>query len=286
MEIKPVKKKKEPNYPTLEFYVKNPEMLSRNIPESWMKNKYVATSIAAFILCGTPHSNGKSVTAAIEIIDKLNSDKTTNENNTTISDSMKVAPIFAHGDGSGSTGCIVMSPPVFISEDEAKSIIFDALAKENILFDTKNCPTLKFEAPQIANECLEKEEKMAKTTEVKITMDGYNADYNLAIQFMSSNDFSEFGYDFICSPSATHYDTKTAAELLRAELKKKGILNAAVFYDPLPSTEYGKSKAQEDAKQDLLMQVNDFIQWYKKEIISRQVNDFKQWIREEKINKQ
>lgn len=282
MEIKPVKKKKEPDYPTLEFYVKNPEMLSRNIPESWMKNKYVATSIAAFILCGTPHSNGKSVTAAIEIIDKLNSDdKATNENNPTMSDSMKVAPIFAHGDGSGSTGCIVMSPPVFISEDEAKSIIFEALAKENILFDTKNCPTLKFDAPPLANDCLKEIERMTKTTQVKITMDGYNADYNLAIQFMSSKDFRTFRIEDGCYSSGSHYDTKTAAELLRAELKKKGILNAAVFYDPLPSDE-----SNEDAKQDLLMQVNDFIQWFKKVIISMQVNDFKQWIRKDTKNEQ
>lgn len=278
MEIKPIKKKKEPNYPTLEFYVKNPEMLSRNIPESWMKNKYVATSIAAFILCGSPDSSGKTVTAAIEIIDKLNSDNATNESNTNMNDSIKVAPIFAHGDGSGSTGCVVMSPPVFISEDEARNIIFKTLAKENIHFDTTNCPTLKFKAPPLANDCLKKEEKMAIKTDVEIKMDGFNADYNIGIQFMSSDDFHKFRIEDGCFSSASHYDTKTAAELLRAELKKKGILNAAVFYDPLPSIDYGKSKdwrkcqkiAKEEAKELLLMQVNEFIQWIRKEKIIEQ----------------
>ncbi|HBO43451.1 MAG TPA: hypothetical protein DD670_05880, partial [Planctomycetaceae bacterium] len=43
-----------------------------------------------------------------------------------------VAPVFEHGEGSGSTGCIVMTPPVFLSEEEAMQIIKDELAKHGI----------------------------------------------------------------------------------------------------------------------------------------------------------
>ena len=43
-----------------------------------------------------------------------------------------VAPIFEHGEGRGSDGCIAVCPPVFLSEDEAMQVIKEELAKAGI----------------------------------------------------------------------------------------------------------------------------------------------------------
>ena len=43
-----------------------------------------------------------------------------------------VAPIFAHGDGRAYMGCVAVSSPVFLSEEEALQIIKEELAKEGI----------------------------------------------------------------------------------------------------------------------------------------------------------
>ena len=43
-----------------------------------------------------------------------------------------VAPIFEHGTGRGADGCVVVSPPVFLSEEEAVQVIREELAKQGI----------------------------------------------------------------------------------------------------------------------------------------------------------
>ena len=43
-----------------------------------------------------------------------------------------VAPIFKHGEGRGATGCVVVSPPVFLSEEEGMQILREELAKHGI----------------------------------------------------------------------------------------------------------------------------------------------------------
>ena len=43
-----------------------------------------------------------------------------------------VAPIFVHGEGRGASGCIVMNPPVFLSEEEALQILGEELARAGI----------------------------------------------------------------------------------------------------------------------------------------------------------
>jgi hypothetical protein len=137
MEIKSVNNSRQPNYPTIELFVKHPELLSRNIPNSWLKNQLVATSFAAFLFssCGT--SMAQTI-ENIEIVDTLKNDnsKITPQKKKADNNVTNVAPIFTHGKGRGSTGCIVMSPPVFISEDEAIKIILDKLKAEGSDFLT------------------------------------------------------------------------------------------------------------------------------------------------------
>ncbi len=275
MKIKSVKQIKRPNYPTLEYYIGNPELLSKSIPESWIRNKYVAASLATFILFGSPKTRVLANSGTTEIFDKISSDETEQTSFET-QDAVKIAPIFAHGDGSGATGCIVMSPPVFISEDEAKTIIFKAFDAEGIKFDTIDCPEIKFTAAPIANDCFGDEDtSKVSLANVELKMDGYNKKLNLAIQFVSGDDYSKFRSDDGCWSSVQGYNTKKAAEIIREELILNGKTNTAVFYDPITSIDFKSyknwKKSQKEAKEEaaklLLAQVEDFIKWIKKENI-------------------
>lgn len=273
MKIKSVKQTKRPNYPTLEFYIENPELLSKSIPESWIRNKYVATSLATFILFGSPKTRVLANPSITEIIDKIGSEEK-EQTLVETQDSVKIAPIFAHGDGSGATGCVVMSPPVFISEDEAKSIIFKAFDAEGIKFNTIDCPKIKFTATPIANDCFGfNDTTKVSTANVELKMDGYNKELNLAIQFVSRDDFSKFRSDDGCWSSVQSFNTKKAAEIIREELIANGKTNTVVFYDPITNIDFKSNnnwkKSQTDAKEEaqnlLLAQVEDFINWLKKE---------------------
>lgn len=279
MKIKPVKQAKTPNYPVLDYYINNPGLLSKNIPDSWIKNKYVATSLATFILFGTTKSNLFANQAGIEILENLSSDSK-DQTKDEKKDSIKIAPIFAHGDGSGATGCIVMSPPVFISEDEARSIIFNALEAEGIKFDTTDCPEIKFKSFPIANDCYFGDDDTTKVPDanIELKMDGYNKELNFAIQFVSGDDYFKFRSDDGCWSSVQGYDTKKAAEIIREKLITNGKTNTVVFYDPITSIDFESNKnweksqeeAKEEAKKLLLAQVEDFIKWIKKEKIIKE----------------
>jgi len=276
MEIKSVNNSRQPNYPTIELFVKHPELLSRNIPSSWLKNKVVATSFAAFLLS----SSGTIIAQtnkAVEVVDTLGIDKSKKPlqkqkaNNDVVTN---VAPIFAHGEGSGAMGCIVMSPPVFISEDEAIKIILDKLKAEGYNFSRENCPEIKFTAPPIANDCFGyRDDDTTKVSDanVELKMDGYNKDLNLAIQFVSKDDYRKFRSDDGCWSSVRGYDTKKAAEIIREKLIADGKTNAVVFYDPIARINFEKNEnwrksereAKEESKKLLLKQVDDFINWLK-----------------------
>ena len=276
MEIKPINQRKSPNYPILEYYIENPEIFSQHIPHRWIKNQYVATSLSVFVLCGNMPCTAKPNSKNIEVVTTVKGDETIpSDEIKTKQDGIKIAPIFAHGEGTGATGCLVMSPPVFISEDEARKIIFDALAVEKIALDTTNCPIIKFKAPPIANDSYGFKDSKAPNADVEIKMDAYNAEYNLSIQFVSVKDYLKFHSDDGYASSVQGYDTKDAATLIREELNANGKNNAVVFYDPLVNIDFGKyddwekdeKKAKEEATELLLAQVHDFIEWLKMESI-------------------
>lgn len=280
MEIKPVHNTIKPNYPTLELFMLYPELLSRNVPGSWLRNKFVATSLMAFLLsgCGT-NTTKKSET--VEIVDSLetnlssarqtvaNPTDTKNRLQKKIKNKLaatEVAPVFAHGSGSGATGCVVMSPPVFLSEDEALEIILNELALEGYSLSRENCPVFPFKVPPIANECGEYDGR----AKIQLEMDAYNPNSNWVIQFITTDDFAKFKNDN-CISSVSGYDTKQAAEIINEQLKKQKKTNAVVFYDPVTRIDFSKpgdfhmhiKLAKEESQNLLIAQVRDFIQWLK-----------------------
>ena len=265
MEIKPIKNSREPNYPTIELFIKHPELLSKSIPNNWVKNKFVAASLAAFLVSGSGTIKAQT-SEKVETVEPSNSQKLAEspqkkkQNNNNITN---VAPVFAHGEGSGATGCIVFSPPVFLSEDEALNIILKALSLEGYNnFSTTNVPIYSLKVPNLAN-CDKGEQKM---TTIKLRTDTYDKKSKWTIQFISADDFSKFITNDGCQSSVMRYNTKLAAEAVRNELLLKKETNAVVFYDPVLKNRgsiNGLEIAKSEAKEMLIQQVYDFIDWLK-----------------------
>ncbi|MEA4917622.1 hypothetical protein [Proteiniphilum sp.] len=265
MEIKPVHNSRKPDYPTIELFIQYPVLLSRHIPSNWLKNKFVATSLMAFLVsgCGTGTTRKSE---AIEIVDSLEAYYSDDDDSLAdIPQSVvtNVAPIFAHGSGQGSTGCIVMSPPVFLSEEEAIKIILDKLAAEGYYFTRKNCPTFSFDGPPKVYSI----DGVVENPKIELKMDAHNPDSEWVIQFVTTEDHYKFKSNLLLS-SISRYNTKHTAVNINEQLQKQRKMNAVIFYDPIPQItnddwQEGEKLAKKEAEKLLLAQVNDFIKWLK-----------------------
>jgi hypothetical protein len=270
MKITPVKLKKEPDYPTIREYTDHPELLSKNIPLNWLKNKYIATSLAAFILCGTPKDSDNVKAKPAIVYDESQKNKSLDETKSEKRDSVKIAPIFAHGEGFGATGCIVTAPPVFIGEDEAMEIILEAFKDEDIDLNTSELSTMIYKVLPIENYWHKEIEDTSKIN-ARVKIDAFNSKLNLAVYYISSDDYAEFKREYYYKTSVHGYDTKTCAEILNKELKSQSKTNVVVFYDPMVN--YGfieddhldYKDAKKQSKKLLLKQVEDFLDWIKDE---------------------
>jgi hypothetical protein len=124
MKSKPVRKYVPPKYPTRLEIAARPALLHRHQPPAWRKWPELTGAAALFLLA----DNARLAAA----------DGPTNrsQNPSQPKAVAMVAPIFQHGEGRGATGCIVMSPPVFLSEEEALQVIRDEMASQGVQLGT------------------------------------------------------------------------------------------------------------------------------------------------------
>ena len=271
MKIKRVKEYKQPNYATREMFALQPELLTNYIPPRWLKSQAVMGALIAFVLCGTedsvtanPAEPQKQAANPDTTVKRDEMQKQTSE--------VKIAPVFIHGNGTGATGCIVLAPPMFLSESEAIELILNELKKENIVFDKKNVPV-----PDLS---VEENIPYAHLMDSKpgpiknpVEFIGYNTKYNLGFLLVSRNNYYKLGG----KPSTStlqDWDFLKLAYQIKEQIRSVRKVNAIVFYDPLVSEpmkyQNGPCTTQIEcasyAKELLLLQVQDFITWYKTEI--------------------
>ena len=299
MRIKPLKTYRKPKYPTRELFIDNPELLGEYTPFSWKTKAMVAGALMAFVFAGC----GKNLGSGKESLNKAGVTQTSQVKQTTPpkkeakkaikeqkSVNPKTAPVFVHGDGIGATGCIVMSPPVFMSEEEARKIIEDELKTHNININTND---KEVKDAKIKAVCLSSNDEWKRIDEKKtgykpsdllkkLTVDGYNKKYNTGYIFVSCSDYRELIKTRDWSSVSCFY-TKNMAFYIRDNLKKVNKINLVVFYDPVGSIDFSKydfdhideagKKSLKESEKLLRQQVRDFISWGKKEgIFDKVVN--------------
>jgi len=213
MKIRPVKRYRMPHLPTRAFLDAHPELL-RFIPKRWRKSAAVLTAVAAVcaiaIMARRAHAG------------------------------VQVAPVFHHGDGAytGAWGCIVVNPPVFLSEDEAQFIIRDEAKIAGIDFESTKESLPDISMPRTHPYGMISLQQASKGLE----LDGADTIRHISYEFVSEGDFNEWAVDPIISPeliygsggSSYYFRIRSAAVNLRRNLNRtarKGTYG--IFYDPL-----------------------------------------------------
>lgn len=208
---------------------------------------------------------------------------------------MVVAPIFEHGAGRGVAGCVVVSPPVFLSEEEALQVIREELGKHGItlkaggtLDKVRLAPKMtkydKVETPDGKTEYKESVVEVARQAK-PLELDGHDAEKKVAVEFISSEDYFKMGGPMSGSTVQEYEFKKVAAEVAEAAKKHGGEpIFLGVFYDPAarlpkvrPVADNGnaadwqaawkeaRDQGKEESKKLLRAQAVDFVAWLKKQ---------------------
>ncbi|MDF2673838.1 MAG: hypothetical protein K0R09_2103 [Clostridiales bacterium] len=272
MDIKPVKKYKSPKYPIKQAVRNNPELL-KLVPERWKKSLYVNAALSSLLIftltsCREGEVSGKSQTEKNAL----------------------VAPVFDHANGRGSFGCMSISPPSFLSEEEAFQVIQEEGKKFGISFEKEGLNIENVSIPE-TKYFLKPEEQVegnksykdnggvidsSKTGDLKL--DGYDSVKKIGYEFVSREDYDNWKVEEGIYSSVQDFDFLSTANLLRdGLLKNNGEASIGVFYNPMVNLSREELRIEDedrdwealDAKvksmgeDELRKQVKDFLEWLK-----------------------
>lgn len=247
MEITPLTHYTAPRYPTHDVLHDHPELL-RMVPQRWQHYPAVLTAfgMVSLMLLGASAQEKPGGTLPGAPKDQRLFGK--------------AAPLFVHGEGRGAIGCVSVSPPVFLSEEEARQVIIEEAKLHGITF-TKDVRTIPdFLPPGLANlydiifpkvmqtnqdsQPLKLENgdppgNACTETREPLVLDGTDSKRHISFEYISQDDYDQWGEalsreipDFSTVQS---FDFQTAALSLRARLDaiaEPGDIYA-VFYDPV-----------------------------------------------------
>ncbi len=271
MQVRPVKKYKLPKYPDQELFFDKPELLLSNAPADWFKKKTVIAALTAFTV-GSSYAESPVDKPVVEQVEPSElKEQAVSESEIKIEDKRcKIAPLFIHGEGRGATGCVVISPPCFMSEVEAFEIIVTELRKAGIEFPEFNYHWKDDFSKFKGYDSYDADEPV--TIKSSLVFDAFNEEKNLGIKFVSilnHNRLTDKDTSEEMRSSVQSYDLMSDAQLFREKLKEDCEVNAAVFYDPMSSwerTDDGKrNDAKAESKELLKQQVTEFIDWFRLE---------------------
>lgn len=279
MEIRPVKRYAMPAYATSEILEQHPELL-RLVPKRWQSNQVVLTALTGLCMMML----GSRAVAA---------DTSQNGEKKKTPPASAVAPLFIHGEGHGTFGCIAVNPPVFLSEDEARQVIVEEAKKAKIEFKVNGATLPKVEVP-ITNSNLPPRvpdpnaPQEAKTKEQPLELDGTEKKRNIAFEFVSEADFEAWQKKLEFVTMVQLKDVKGTAQLLREGIEKAGPKGVyGVFYDPgigwkdfqnTKPDRWSEIRRNEDMDTRIKM-INEGVRELAKEQLREQVKDFIKWLK-------
>jgi hypothetical protein len=221
---------------------------------------------------------------------------------------IKVAPIFKHGEGRGATGCVVVSPPAFLSEEEALQIVEEELAKHGVKLAAG--PVLKdlTIAPRHIQQVEDDEKSQTIVPDEKdaapLRVTGMDEKKSIAVKFISWYNYEKLGgidsnsitivrrdgYLGFRSCTVRRYDFKDTAEYVAGQMKKQGKdeVYFGVFYDPMPRLPSPPPR-KKDEKIDWKTEREKRKKEMKKEsekLLRQQAQDFVAWLKEQKAIQQ
>lgn len=260
LKVTHVKSYRTPDYPTKEDVIRNPDIL-RIIPKRWRKNPAIC-AVLIFTL-----STGLFACA-----------KNEDGENTQDDDAMSAItiPVFEHGSGRGSFGCVSVAPPVFLSEEEACQVIREEAERAGIAFhDSKTV----YADLAMYDSAGGENSNTKKTVKREISLDGYNADLRIGFEYVSLDDFralSKPKNNDGPQSSVEAFNMKFTADELSANIP-----GLAAFYDPgsdFHDFNFDWSTEDENAYSEYLEKYTADQKEKMKEQLREQVRDFLEWL--------
>jgi hypothetical protein len=294
MEIKPVSNCPRPGYPTRKEAQTAPAWLLDHLPERW--RRIIAAGGTGVVLLaagmsgcegqpGSPNGGGGAQTqpsAAGAPADEA----------AHVRGNMKaiVAPIFNHGEGRGATGCVVIAPPVFLTEEDALQVIQDELSKAGIDLTSR-----KVVLPEVAIKArIERWETKGNKLDIRqeevetskpLELQLADPKRHVGIEFVGEANYYAVG-GASSGSTVQRYDFKDRANFVAQQVRAKSRgLYVGVLYDPgatapqpqltldecqdrdLVQRRYKQAEEQgrASAREDLRKQVQDLAAWLKQQ---------------------
>ncbi len=305
MNPKPLKRCRIPAYPTKLQILSEPRLLERNLPAAW-KTGLMASAVSVFLAanalgCASPSRAEQEPPAESQVDER-------DELKDKFPGSKWVAPIFEHGDGRAVDGCVVVSPPVFLSEEEAMRVIAEEMKKHGVTLSARNTPwdvmipPPDFGSPALCFQNESQYEKLLKFMAAKksrgdmdkaweeykeaepLCLDGLDQEHKVAVEFVSHR---QYPWPYIGS-SVGEYRLKHSANALAkyvSERSKKEVY-FGTFYDPgnnfprrsLAGDLIEKGLEEEEIKK-ILKQKHEDARQESLKLLREQVRDFVDWLK-------
>ncbi len=231
MKLKPVKKYSKPAYPIEKDF--NPTN-TNHYP--FLSKVAITTALSLIFLTSCKTNNSLKSITKIENLD-AREDSVKNKQKNDHPQILK-APVFVHGEGRGSVGCMAVSSPVFVSETDARDIILESFSKQGISFKEskkvfEGLDNQNFKDNYINHNFVSDSEIQKDTLSiVPITINYYSPEKNLGILYISNRDFNKYVKNPKTS-SVSSYDLYGLANLISKEINSYNKFTCAVFYDPV-----------------------------------------------------
>ena len=301
MEIKPVKETTPPQYPVKESITA--EQIKSQVPKRWFDNKAAKLALGALAAmtlsgCETPPLAGVPTPpeTSIPMVSPNSSGSSMVEGVTAgvpQAQTFKVAPLFVHGGGQGAFGCVMVAPPVFLTENEALEVINDAAKAYGLKFAAEGCPEFSGVLEPITN-MYDQERDFSQQSYITMMPDFADAEHGVAIEYVSSEDVSDWHQDTGLETSVGTYETKDAAQQLSDAFASAIDTNytvntAGVLYDPCELADESELQLSEmsDEQWNEFEQRLDEFQQQSREMseaqLKKQAVDFFEWLKKQGV---
>jgi hypothetical protein len=216
MNARPVTRCKTPRYPTRLEVLADHTLLEKHLPPAWKSCAELAGVVT--LLLATNSVTGFSREPKGGVTGKP----------------AVVAPIFAHGEGRGAVGCVVVNPPVFLSEQDAMQVIREQLAKAGVTLSASHVALQDVVIPQYRQQWSQADRgpKVVPTGDAKVFfLGGLDPKKRVGVEFVSSGNYFDLGGEQSGS-TVQDYDLKRIAAGVDKSVAKAHDLYFGAFYDP------------------------------------------------------
>ena len=276
MKAKPAIRSRPPRYPTRMEVLDDPDLLKRHMPPHWKACAEMAGAVSFLLLTNTGMRGGESPAPRASGKPAV------------------VAPIFVHGQGRGVTGCVVVGPPVFLSEQDAMQVIREELGKAGVNLSQASVPLEGVSVPYLA-EMWNAERGMVlqvfpEGKPTRLTLDAFDPQTKVGVEFVSDEKNERMAFT---GGLIRNYDLKELAGFVNDSVRASGHdLYFGAFYDPAcngfstRSTRAIEKRADAlqrqrnfDAENAAFRELGDAVRAHSTRLLRMQVHDFINWLK-------